>query len=269
MNGIAVGRLALALAVAVTGATAVVALARGQAPGPGSAPRLPDLVQRAPEGIFVTSPRRGRFHLAFDSRVENHGLGPLEIEAQRLSPGTPRMRARQVVLAEDGSRTVGEVVGRLRYVISPDHSHWHYLDFDRYSLRRLGDGAVGRDRKTGFCLGDRYRAVEAPVVITQPPPGWDVACGADRPRLLRVREGISPGYGDDYPPGLEGQSIDITGLAAGTYRLVHHVNAEGRLAETNDANNFATAIVRIRWPEGRDDFPAAQLVESCEGARRC
>ena len=48
-------------------------------------------------------------------------------------------------------------VGKVRYVVSPDHRHWHLLGFDHYALRRPGSRApVVRDRKTGFCLGDRY-----------------------------------------------------------------------------------------------------------------
>ena len=40
-------------------------------------------------------------------------------------------------------------------------------------------------------------------------------CGFNEPELLDVGEGISPGYGDSYLPQLEGQYIDITGVAAG------------------------------------------------------
>ncbi len=45
----------------------------------------------------------------------------------------------------------------MEYAVSSTHQHWHLLHFDRYELRRVGNARkVVRDRKTGFCLGDRY-----------------------------------------------------------------------------------------------------------------
>ena len=71
-----------------------------------------------------------------------------------------------------------------------------------------------------------------------------------RPGALRVVEGLTPGYLDDYGPQLEGQYIDITGLSAGDYSLVHQVNADRRIRERSRQNNVASALVRIEWPGG-------------------
>jgi hypothetical protein len=262
-------RLALAATIAIAAVAGVAALAQGQGSEGGPSLRPPDLVQRAPRGVFVTEAAPGRFQLAFDSRVENQGFGTLEIEASRASTAIPRMRAAQVVFDDAGSPTRIDDVGRLEYVTSPDHSHWHYLDFDRYSLRRLGHGSIGHDQKTGFCLGDRYPIEPGTTTAGRTQPRWDESCGSNRPNLLRVSEGISPGFGDDYPPALEGQSIDITRLSAGDYRLVHHVNPGERLLEADYANNVATAIVRIRRLGGRHDVPTARVLSGCEAARRC
>src|SRR5215204_3099060 len=109
-------------------------------PGPAGQ-QLPDLEQEAPA-------------------VRNVGLGPLVISGRRGSRRTPLMTATQRIQRADGAVDDVAGVGRLRYVVSPGHRHWHLLGFDRYTLRRAGGGrTVRRDRKTGFCLGDRFRTL--------------------------------------------------------------------------------------------------------------
>ncbi len=66
-----------------------------------------------------------------------------------------------------------------------------------------------------------------------------------KPAMLQVRQGISVGWGDDYGAFLEGQSIDVTGLPSGTYRLTHTVNASGRLRERTRANNSASVRIAL------------------------
>ena len=52
------------------------------------------------------------------------------------------------------------------------------------------------------------------------------------------------GYGDDYTPQLEGQYIDITGVAAGDYTLVHKLNVDGSLLEKTASNALRGAGIR-------------------------
>ena len=64
------------------------------------------------------------------------------------------MSASQVVERSDGSTRRLRGVGSLRFERSPDHSHWHYIGFMVYELRRASDNKlIGPDVKTGFCLG--------------------------------------------------------------------------------------------------------------------
>src|SRR3954471_7529214 len=122
--------------------------------------RLPDLDQEVPSGLVITtkhSDGRRIYVLGFRSAVRNIGDGPLTFEADRAGPETDTMTADQVIERDGGPKEVVPGVGKVRYVVSPDHRHWHLLGFDHYKLRRAGHGsAVVRDRKTGFCLGDRY-----------------------------------------------------------------------------------------------------------------
>jgi hypothetical protein len=162
--------------------------------------------------------RRGRRLLVFGSAVDNVGEAALVVEGRR-SGGV--MRAWQLV-------------GGRRYALPT------LADFERYELRR--DGAlVGRDRKTGFCLNDAYetRALNRA-------PSWTGDCGRNRPGVRRIREGISPGFGDDYVPVREGQWIDVTDQPRGRYVLVHRANPERALRERSYANNAASVAIELR-----------------------
>jgi hypothetical protein len=194
---------------------------------------LPDLDQSPPFGLSVVE-RNGRALLVFGSAVDNVGRGELVVEARRAGGA---MRTWQVVGTSRYSLRVP-----LRYVRSETHQHWHFPGFEHYELRRAGDGTlVGRDRKTGFCLRDAYetRALNRK-------PVWTGECGRRRPGARAIRQGISPGFGDDYVPEKEGQSIDITGLPPGRYVLVHRTNPGRVLRERSYANNAASVLVELR-----------------------
>ena len=130
---------------------------------------------------------------------------------------------------------------RLEFVVSETHQHWHLLGFERYELRTPAGEPMGRDRKTGFCLGDRYDARSKVRIPGEPPRAvWTHNCAKNQPERLRVLQGISPGYSDDYVPNLEGQFVDVTDVPAGRYLLVHRVNSEDDLRESNYENNAAS-----------------------------
>lgn len=229
---------------------------------------LPDLDQAAPSALSIV--RSGdSYRITFLSAVDNLGSGPLILEASRPSRATPTMTTRQVVRSSDGSSRRIALGSELRYVKAETHAHWHVLGFERYELRRAEDeGPVGRDVKTGFCLGDRYDA-NADDRLPNEPPGavWTEECGRGRPGLLRLTQGISPGYGDDYVPKLEGQYVDVTGLPAGRYLLVHRVNADRALRESDYGNNAASVLLALRRPTG--DIPTITVLARCPESESC
>ncbi len=231
----------IALAIGVPGAAA-----------PSIAPGdlLPDLVQESPQNIGV-SRARGRDLLGFRSAVHNAGDGPLIVMARRANRSVRDMTARQRILRTDGSTRDAGQVGFTRYVRSLDHSHWHFLPFERYELRREGSSTgIVRDRKTGFCLGDRYRAEPRPdnaVLVAR----YVGRCGFADPARLSVTQGISVGWGDDYAAYLDGQHIDVTDLPAGRYVLVHTVNVRGQILERDRSNNSASRRIELRRVSGR------------------
>jgi hypothetical protein len=227
---------------------------------------LPDLDQTAPAAISVVRDG-GRERLVFLSSVENVGPGPLVVAGRRASTADPDMTAQQLVRRADGSTAPYPLRTGLRFVVAETHRHWHLLGLERYELFAAGGTPVGRDHKTGFCLGDRYD-VRASVRIPGEPPRavWTHECGRGQPERLRILEGISPGFGDDYVPSLEGQYIDVTGLPAGRYLLVHRVNAGHELREVSYANNAASALIRLGRSDGN---PTVAVIATCADSARC
>jgi hypothetical protein len=227
---------------------------------------LPDLDQEMPTELEIT--RSGKqWRLGFRSAVRNIGNGPLIIDGRRPSRDQRAMTADQVLEHSGGPSTLVPDAARLQYVKSPDHKHWHLLGFERYELRRPGGGpVVARDRKTGFCLGDRYEVTTRELPAKAPEPVYTSRCGLDRPGLLGIREGISVGYGDDYQANLEGQWLPLSGLRAGRYLLVHRVNAHGRLQELTYDNNASSLLVRLRWHRGT---PQMRVLEVCPTTAEC
>jgi Lysyl oxidase len=249
------GVLAAAVALAVAG-------------GSDDEPLLPDLDQASPgelSGRTLTLRDGTSFFLGFESAAGNVGDGPLIIDGSRANRQQQRMKLVQRIRSEDGSTQTVPVSAKLQYVRSADHEHWHMLDFMRYELRRANGTLVAPDRKTGFCLGDRYE-IQLQLGRAESEPVYTDECGRNRPRLLRLREGISVGYGDDYPAVLEGQYLRLSGLPAGRYVLVHRVNAGRRLRELDHRNNAASLLLQLRWREGA---PMVRVLRRCPDADTC
>jgi len=248
-------------------------VATGPAAGPGD--HLPDLDQEAPTRLQVralTVSGKQTYRLGFRSAVRNVGAGPLLVTGSRPNLHTPFMTVDQHVIRAGKSPRVVREVGLMRYTISPDHRHWHYLQFERYELqqyelRRAGsDEALVSDRKTGFCLGDRYRVTDLELREAAAKAVYTSRCGLNSPERLHMREGISVGWGDDYAAFLEGQELPLDGIPAGRYVLVHRVNAGRRLEELSYANNAASVLLDLRWRDGR---PVVSVEAVCPDTEEC
>ncbi|MCW2766492.1 MAG: Quinoprotein glucose dehydrogenase [Nocardioides sp.] len=238
--------------------------------GPESAVRLPDLDQETPTQLAVREQVSGgtrSYLLGFRSAIRNVGDGPLIIEGHRSQDlESAPMSADQLIDTEAGSTERVPGVGELRFVTSADHDHWHLLGFDRYELRRAGSSQVlVQDRKTGFCLGDRYRTIR---VLTGAAAGavYTGKCGLARPDLMDLVQGISVGYGDDYSAYLEYQELSLDGVPAGRYVLVHRVNTDLSLRELSYANNAASVLLDLRWRGGK---PYLRVLATCPDSDRC
>ena len=220
---------------------------------------LPDFDQRAPFRLTIAGTKLG-----FSSATDNVGEGAIWIRGFRISAGVP-MRTQQLIRLSDGSTRVYEDAGRLRYTPSPTHTHWHVLDFQRYELRRADGTLVVRDRKSGFCLADHY-GLAARRVSGFRGPRFLGNCAAFQPGALTVEQGSSPGYTDLYPAHFHGQNLELRGVPAGDYVLVHRANAKGLLEELDYGNNAASLRLRLTWS---GSSPHVETLRVCQASERC
>ncbi len=233
---------------------------------------LPDLDQRPPLAVSARwggSASEPHVLLVFTSSVENVGYGPLIVSGHRPSRRVPTMRAIQLIRLRGGGLQRVSGAGRLRYNVSASHSHWHLLPFEQYELRALDSRRIIRDHKSGFCLVSDHRS----PLHTLGPPGTHPIdrsdCAKNKPAARRLLEGIAVGWGDIYVPAKEGQYVDITGLAPGTYDLVHRVNVGRLLRETNYANNASSMRIRLLPQPTPGDLPGVQVLAICETGTHC
>ena len=180
------------------------------------------------------------------------------------------MRADQVIeLRHRRGTLVVRDVGTLRFQSHTPHRHWHFQEFENYELRRASDHMiVGRDRKSGFCLVDRYGRSSVRVPHAGPPRFLD-NCGAGQPDLRSVEQGSSPGYVDRYPAFFHGQDVDITTIPAGIYVLVHRANPSRRVRELRYSNDTASVRLRLTWPAGRAAPPRVSVLRRCSASEFC
>ena len=90
--------------------------------------------------------------------------------------------------------------------------------------------------KLGFCVIDIW-VYDA----TGGPPKYALCGGPGVPGF----QGISTGWADEYDSDLDGQFVDVTGLASGTYILEEEVNPERLFKEEDYTNNSAAVPVTI------------------------
>ena len=165
-----------------------------------------------------------------------------------------------VRLANGATRTYRDVA-QFRYTNSPPHHHWHLMRFDSFELRTLSGTTLVRDRKSGFCLADHWGV--APGHWPHRRPHFLGDCDQFHPEATHVVMGTTRGFTDRYPAFFHGQNVDITGVKAGIYDLVHRVNESMRLHELRYDNDAASVRIRLRWIQGT---PRVTVLRRCLAA---
>jgi hypothetical protein len=202
--------------------------------------------------------------LGFASATDNVGEGPVWVRGSRPTASGP-MLAQQLVRLSDGSVRTYDDAGRLRYTPSPTHTHWHLLDFQRYELRTLEGDLIVRDRKSGFCLADHYGLARRRVQMFTGGHFYG-SCAASNPGALSVEQGTSIGFTDLYPAHFHGQNLELKGVPAGSYVLVHRANPTMQLEEIDYTNNAASLRIRLEWSGGT---PRVTTLRTCQASADC
>jgi hypothetical protein len=199
--------------------------------------------------------------LRFDNDTRNVGSGPLVLRfayAPEAFAGHCKME--QEVLYSNASvtsRNAGPCI------FHTQHAHFHYQNFGRYELYRVGTkgkpGArVALSRKVGFCTIDvddynfgKAAQLQRPRTYSFPtcniPNGYSTQLpttgyGPGVPEYM----GISPGWGDVYTWDLPAQYIDIThGVPNGVYEVVSRTNPDGGLLTASRAQETGITCIRL------------------------
>jgi hypothetical protein len=155
------------------------------------------------------------------------------IEGAVAAPGRRRLLRFDTVVVNRGTEDL--VVGDpddpeppfvpADFELSPCHGHHHFLGFADYTLVDQAGRVAGHGHKQSFCMTDSRRY------------------SGDLPRRYDCDfQGISVGWGDRYGFDLDGQWVDVTGIAPGDYTLVVTVNPEGTLPERDGG---APNVIRV------------------------
>jgi hypothetical protein len=212
-------------------------------PGPPvGEPELPDIAPAAPQDAHI-SKESGRWHIRFTTSLLNIGDGDFVLRAER---GVRAWEVDQDVQYSESGAKVYRTPAILLWG-GDTHDHWHV---QRIAVGRLvpfeKDGAPPKegeglsDTKIGFCYYDYSRVLDdAPQNVVYSRFG----CGTQDDTAIGM--GLSRGWQDVYPFALPGQSIDVTDVPDGKYRLWIEVDEYKWFKEKRRDNNVSWADLEL------------------------
>jgi lysyl oxidase len=221
--------VALALLAAGVGSDVV-----PEAQPPVGKPMLPDLAAEPPRNL-ETRLVNGRWSIAFTTIILNVGAGDFLLRASREGDG---WRVEQGIPYTEGGAKVVSVKAPLVWG-GDGHNHWHV---EKVASVRLGstksrtlpedESHPRADSKAGFCFYDHTHELKR-----GPKKGVYSAYGCGMSDSQFVGMGLSPGWNDTYGSSLPGQTIDVSALEDGTYRMWFLVDENGWFRESSETNN--------------------------------
>lgn len=195
---------------------------------------LPDLQPVPPIDIHTKKDEDGTWTVEFSSSVVNVGEGDFHLTANK-GPGDTWIVV-QDIEHEEGAKQVD--TDAVLIWGGDQHEHWHVERYVTYELFGLDPdseptGEPRLDHKVGFCIYD-FR-----VATTGTGPDEPVykkgTCGTKDSTHLVM--GLTPGWADDYNFRLPGQSIDISDLPDGSYRIFARADEKVLFHEASIDNN--------------------------------
>lgn len=192
---------------------------------------LPNMQALPAHDISVAPNFGGVLELRFGATTWNSGSGPMELLAGGVAQGQQFVYQR---VYEVGGGYQDFLAGKFAW--HPEHNHFHFDDYALYTLQPLKGKSKRTSSKTSFCLMDT--ALVDGQLPGSPNNAAYTGCG-------NFFQGISVGWSDVYGAHLPGQSIDLTRLKDGDYRLIIEVDPKNQLLETNEDDNTSCVLLRI------------------------
>jgi len=215
----------------------------------GPAGGLPDPMA-LPASRFSYDRVGSRAAISFSSIVSNAGEAPIVLFGKRKGEAGTTMPGWQYTKGVN-DRLVKRSTNGFVWDRRDSHLHWHYNKLAVYELTDMDGRVLRRSDKVGFCFMPttllRFEPVSGPIGIGAPlwynDRGQPIDCGMRRSR--RVAMSLPAGWGDEYYQSIAGQSLDVTDLPAGSYKLRITVNPEGDLAESDPLNNVSERLIKL------------------------
>jgi len=205
-------------------------------------PVYPDLGMAPLSDMLVGQDASGRTYLRFSATLVNIGNGPLLVAAHRSYPFRDDWNVVQQV--EDRTGGYSELATNIRLKYAGDgHDHWHVIGAEAHQLETLGGDIVAGLVKSGFCFFDNVdHATSLPGAPSEPAHGTH-QCGGQFDRDLTM--GLSVGWGDEYQWYLLDQTIEITDVPDGRYRLRAIADPANLFKEGDESNNDTWTVVDL------------------------
>ncbi|TDD98944.1 lysyl oxidase family protein [Jiangella asiatica] len=203
---------------------------------PVGEPVLPDFAPAPPVDVHTKDNGDG-WQIEFSSVLVNVGEGEFRLIVDRPTVDDDWM-VTQVITHSGGG--IEEVPTDAEVEWGGDgHDHWHVRRVVTYRLVAIDDSGTPAldggltDAKVGFCIYDFGRELDD----LGPDDAVFNRDGCQPEDALTLTMGLSPGWGDTYEWNLPGQSIDVTDLPDGPYRLWAEADESGHFVETSTDNN--------------------------------
>jgi len=205
---------------------------------------LPDLFALGTGHLtnWTVSTTAGVSTLKYETAMANWGQGPFEMRAsgqfRTNADNTTSQMINQRIYNSDGT-FADQFAGWFDYNPSDGYIHYNDMAHANIRIRTAGDGVgdiVATGIKTSYCLIDIQHS--NPGLPGSPPSSHYNTCGTQM-------QGISVGWNDVYGSGLNGQSVDVTGLPNGNYWLEDVADPLGAIQESNEANNETRIAITL------------------------
>lgn len=238
--------LVVVVLLVVVGAIGIVLARTSEPPPPPLAapvePMYPDLGMAPLEDILVGHEEGGADYLRFSASIVNVGEADLLVAANRPMPLGGGWRVWQRVVDATGGYSQRLTDATLEFA-GDAHDHWHVAKAEAHQLETMDGEVVASLVKTGFCFFDNLDYAIALPTAPPEPAHHAVACGEQFHRDIAM--GLSVGWGDEYPWYLLGQTINITNVPDGRYRLRAIADPADWFVETDETNNDTWTVVDL------------------------